>query len=243
MGRALHKRRKRGFGYIFSGCNLRCEFCQNYDISHQSKGKEYSKEEFLELIKGYDLPKYTCIEFITPTHFSSQILAALQGQKFSIPIVWNSGGYEKPEMIEKLASVVDVFMPDFKYCSSQLSEKYSLAKDYFDYASKAIIKMREMKKTNIFKDGIMQSGVLIRHLVLPNCVKDSIEILNFIKENIANPFISLMSQFIPCNNCSIQRKLYPLEYKLVLSHAEKIGLSEGYLQDYASASENFIPQF
>ena len=234
---------KGALAIFFSGCNLRCEFCQNYDISHQSKGKEYSKEEFLELIKGYDLPKYTCIEFITPTHFSSQILAALQGQKFSIPIVWNSGGYEKPEMIEKLASVVDVFMPDFKYCSSQLSEKYSLAKDYFDYASKAIMKMREMKKTNIFKDGIMQSGVLIRHLVLPNCAKDSIEILNFIKENIANPFISLMSQFIPCNNCSIQRKLYPLEYKLVLSHAEKIGLSEGYLQDYASASENFIPQF
>lgn len=229
---------------FFSGCNLRCEFCQNYEISHKSVGREYTPNEFYRLLLSYDLDRFSCIELITPTHFSSQILKALDNKKLPIPVVWNSSGYEKPEKIEKLAKVVDVFMPDFKYFSSELAKKYSRAEDYFNYVSKSIVRMRELKSTNIFdNDGVLQSGLLIRLLVLPGNVIDSIKILDFIKENISEPQVSIMSQFTPCNNSSISRKLYPLEYKTVVAHARKLGLTNGYIQDFASASENFIPKF
>lgn len=235
---------KGALAIFFSGCNLRCEFCQNYEISHRSVGKEYTPSEFYALLTSFDLSKFSCIDLITPTHFSSKIIEALQDKKLPIPIVWNSSGYEKPEMIEKLAGVVDVFMPDFKYFSSELAKKYSRAEDYFNFASKSIVKMREKKNKNIFdKNGILQSGLLIRHLVLPGSVLDSIRILDFIKENISEPFVSIMSQFTPYNSSSIKRKLYPLEYKTVIAHAEKIGLENGYIQDFDSASENFIPEF
>lgn len=235
---------KGALAIFFSGCNLRCEFCQNYEISHKSVGKEYTPQEFYNLLAQYDLTRFSCIDLITPTHFSSKIIEALSGKKFPIPIVWNSSGYEKPEMIEKLGNVVDVFMPDFKYFSSEISKKYSLAENYFKWASQSIIKMREIKPKNIFNgDGILQSGLLIRHLVLPSCVLDSIRILDFVKENIDEPFISIMSQFTPYNNSSIKRKLYPLEYKTVVAHAEKIGLIQGYIQEFSSADENFIPDF
>ncbi len=235
---------KGALAIFFSGCNLRCEFCQNYKISHKIIGKEYTPQGFYELLMSYQLSKFSCIDLITPTHFSSKIIEALNGKSLPIPIVWNSSGYEKPEMIEKLSKIVNVFMPDLKYFSSQISSKYSKAENYFDFASKSIKKMKELKPINIFdKEGILQSGLIIRHLVLPNSVKDSIKVLNFIKENIKDPFISIMSQFTPYNNSSIKRKLYPLEYKAVLSYAEKIGLNNGYKQEYSSSDENFIPNF
>ena len=235
---------KGALAIFFSGCNLRCEFCQNYEISHKSIGKEYTPSEFYDLLLSYDLDSFSCIDLITPTHFSSKIIEALQNKKLPIPLVWNSSGYEKPEIIEKLAGVVDVFMPDFKYFSKELAKKYSRAEDYFEWASKSIVKMSELKPDNIFSmDGILQSGLLIRHLVLPGSVLDSIRILDFIKENISEPSVSIMSQFTPYNNSSIKRKLYPLEYKTVVAHAEKIGLENGYIQDFDSASENFIPEF
>lgn len=235
---------KGALAIFFSGCNLRCEFCQNYEISHKSIGKEYTPSEFYDLLLSYDLDSFSCIDLITPTHFSSKIIEALQNKKLPIPLVWNSSGYEKPEIIEKIAGVVDVFMPDFKYFSKELAKKYSRAEDYFEWARKSIVKMSELKPDNIFSmDGILQSGLLIRHLVLPGSVLDSIRILDFIKGNISEPSVSIMSQFTPYNNSSIKRKLYPLEYKTVVAHAEKIGLENGYIQDFDSASENFIPEF
>lgn len=228
---------------FFSGCNLRCSFCQNFDISHKSKGQTYSSEEFKNLLKSFDLSKFSCIDLITPTHFSSQILEGLKGEEWEIPIVWNSSGYEKEDIIEKLSAVVDVFLPDFKYYSNALSLTLSKAEDYFATALKAIKKMRDMKKKNIFsKEGILQEGVLIRHLVLPDHAKDSFKVLDCIKREIEAPFISLMSQFTPHDN-SIKRKLYPIEYKAVLSHAEKLGLNRGYIQEFSSADENFVPDF
>lgn len=227
---------------FFSGCNLRCGFCQNYEISHKSKGETYTSGEFKALLKKYDLSKYSSIDLITPTHFSTQIFEALKGDDWQIPIVWNSSGYEKEETIEKLSQVVDVFLPDFKYFSSNLSLTLSKAEDYFSVALKGIKKMREMKKDNIFDNNILQEGVLIRHLVLPNHVEDSFKVLDAIKDNIQNPFISLMSQFTPHDD-NLKRKLYPLEYKAVLSHAKKLGLDNGYIQEFSSADENFVPHF
>lgn len=232
---------KGSLAIFFSGCNLHCSFCQNYKISHSIVGREYSPKEFFELIKSYDLGKYSCIELITPTHFSSLLIKALSIERFPIPVVWNSGGYEKPQMIERLSKVVDVFMPDLKYYSSDLSKKYSLASDYFDWASKSLIKMRQLKK-DVFKDGIMTSGLLIRHLILPCQAKDSIKILDFIAKEMPDTYISLMSQFTPISKEKM-RKLYPLEYKLVLAYAEKLGLNKGYTQEFSSSSQDFIPNF
>ena len=234
---------KGALAIFFSGCNLRCNFCQNYEISHKGKGKSYSQKEFRILLEGYDLTKFSCIDLITPTHFSSQIIKSLKNFKSPIPIVWNSSAYEKEDVIEKLGNIVDVFLPDFKYFSNELSKNFSSAENYFEVASLAIKKMREVKKENIFKNKILYQGVLIRHLVLPSSVNDSMRILDFIKENIKNPLISLMSQFTPISNSVLNRKIYPLEYKAVLAHAEKIGLNNGFIQEFSSASENFIPDF
>ena len=232
---------KGALAIFFSGCNLRCEFCQNYKISHMGGGEEYTPQEFRSLLQSFDLNKYSSIDLITPTHFSSLLIEALENFPSPIPIVWNSGGYERAEMIKKLAQVVDVFLPDFKYYSKDLSLKYSKCEDYFEVASKAIISMRECKSENIFKNGILTEGVLIRHLVLPENYRDSLKVIEFISQNIKNPFVSVMGQFTPTQG-ELKRKLYPLEYKSVLSYAEKVDL-QGYFQELSSAEENFIPKF
>lgn len=229
---------------FFSGCNLRCSFCQNYEISHGSKGDFYSPEEFCELLKSYDLTRFSSVDLITPSHFSSALIEALAKENWNLPIVWNSSGYESEETIERLAKVVDVFLPDFKYYSQDLSLSLSGAQDYFEVAKKAIIKMREIRPNNIFSsNGVLKEGVLIRHLVLPGHAKDSFKVLETIKDEVSNPFISLMSQFTPHGQNELNRKLIPLEYKSVLAHAEKLGLNDGYFQEFASADENFIPNF
>lgn len=232
---------KGALAIFFSGCNLRCEFCQNYKISHIGGGKEYSAQEFKEYLQSFDLTKFSSIDLITPTHFSSLLIEALKDFNSPIPIVWNSSGYEKVEMIEKLSQVVDVFLPDFKYFSPELSFKYSKCKDYFDKTSQAILTMVKCKKENIFENGILTQGVLIRHLVLPCQQKDSLKVLDFISKNIKNPLVSVMGQFTPTRG-QLNRKLYPLEYKFVLSYAEKLNLN-GYFQELTSANENFIPEF
>lgn len=233
---------KGALAIFFSGCNLRCEFCQNIEISHKGKGDCYSPEQFRELLKKYDLTKYSSIDLITPTHFSSLLYEALCDFKSPVPIVWNSSGYESEQMIEKVSEFVDVFLPDFKYFSSELSAKLSLAEDYYEVALKAIKKMREKKPNNVFNDDILTSGLLIRHLVLPGQAKDSMKILQTIKQQIKEPLCSIMSQFTPVGK-TFSRKIYPLEYKIVLDYAEKIGLNDGYFQDYESANKNFIPDF
>jgi len=232
---------KGALAIFFSGCNLRCEFCQNYKISHIGGGDEYSSHEFRAFLQNFDLTKFSSIDFITPTHFSSLIYNALKDFKSPIPIVWNSGGYESVETIEKLSEFVDVFLPDFKYFSGELSQKYSKCKDYFEVASKAIMAMKKCKPNNIFNNDVLKEGVLIRHLVLPQCQRDSIKLLDFIAENIKEPFVSIMGQFTPTRG-NLNRKLYPLEYKAVLAHADKLKL-EGYFQELSSANENFIPEF
>ena len=232
---------KGALAIFFSGCNLRCEFCQNYKISHIGGGKEYSAQEFKEYLQSFDLTKFSSIDLITPTHFSSLLIEALKDFESPIPIVWNSSGYEKVEMIEKLSQVVDVFLPDFKYFSPELSFKYSKCKDYFDKTSQVILTMAKCKKENVFENGILTKGVLIRHLVLPSQQKDSLKVLDFISKNFKNPLVSVMGQFTPTRG-QITRKLYPLEYKVVISYAEKLNLN-GYFQELTSANENFIPEF
>ena len=228
---------------FFAGCNLRCNYCQNYQISFSCKGVHYSAKEFADYLNSFDQDKFSAIEFISPTQYSSLLLEVLEHFQKKIPLVWNSGGYERADMIEKLAKRVDVFLPDLKYADNTLSTDFSHAYDYFRHASSAIKMMRSCKKEEIFEEGVLVSGVLIRHLVLPGFAKDSLKVLDFIASEIKNPFISLMSQYTPTPFSKIKRKLYPLEYKLVLEHAQKLKLDKGYFQDLDSASDSFIPSF
>ncbi len=227
---------------FFSGCNLRCEFCQNYQISHIGSGSYYTAKEFKDLILSFDLSEYDGLELITPTHFSSILCKSFEGLKLPIPVVWNSGGYEKPEILEKIANFVDVFLPDLKFFDTKLSEELACAPNYFEVAKNALLAMRKLKPVDKFENGVMKEGLLIRHLVLPGHTDDSVKLLEFVSENLPNTMISLMGQFTPLRG-RLNKRLKPLEYKLVLSKAESLGLSKGYFQELDSASEKFIPQF
>ncbi len=227
---------------FFSGCNLRCNFCQNYEISHIGKGQEYSKEEFLKLLRSFDYSKFDSVDFITPSQFSLQILAALREVEIPVPIVWNSNGYESEAVIEAISKYIDVFLVDFKFYDKGLSRTLSSDDNYFEVASK-VVKLMSKLKPNKVADDLLKQGVVIRHLILPGQVKDSIKILDYIHNNIKDPIISLMSQFTPNGRGELNRKITPLEYKTVLAHAERLGLSNGYFQEFTSADTCFIPKF
>ncbi|MCM1324882.1 MAG: radical SAM protein [Acetobacter sp.] len=233
---------KGALAIFFSGCNLRCNFCQNYEISHKGKGKEYTPQGFRELLESYDMSKYDSLDLVTPTQFSLQLVDTFHGYNKTLPIVFNSNGYESEETIRKVAEFADVFLVDLKFYDKELSTRLAGAPNYFEVASKAV-KLMSKLKPNRFKNGILTQGVLIRHLILPGQVRDSIRLLDYIKAEIETPFVSIMSQFTPIGKGELKRKITPLEFKTVLAHAEKLGLDNGYFQDLDSANECFIPKF
>ena len=227
---------------FFSGCNLKCSFCQNYKISRGGVGDVYTTEKFVELLKKIDKSDNETIDLITPSHFYKQIVEAFEIYKPQKRVVWNSSGYETEEEIEEIAKYVDIFLPDFKYSNNDLSKKLSNAKDYFEVAGKVVKKMAELKP-NVYKDGVLEQGVIIRHLVLPGEIENSLGVLEFIKQNIKDPVISLMAQFIPSGEKAIGRRLKPIEYKIVLNKAKSLGLEKGYIQELSASDKNFIPDF
>ena len=227
---------------FFSGCNLKCSFCQNYKISRGGVGEVYTTEKFVELLKKIDKSSNETIDLITPTHFYKQIVKALEIYKPQKRLIWNSSGYETEEEIEEIAKYIDIFLPDFKYSNDDLAKKLSNAKDYFEIAGNAIKKMTELKP-NIYKNGLLEKGVIIRHLVLPGEIDNSLGVLEFIKQNIREPVISLMSQFVPSGEKEIGQRLKPIEYKIVLNKAKALGLEKGYIQELSASDKNFIPDF
>ncbi len=237
---------KNGSGAIFfSGCSLGCVFCQNYEISSMHYGKEISTKELVNIFKELESMGAENINLISPTHFSSKIIEALKIYKPSIPIVYNTHGYESLETLKKLMPYIDVFLPDLKYVDNTLSKKYSGCADYFAVASKAIKFMRENKQ-DVFEDGMIKQGVIIRHLILPLCTYDSIDVLRWIKENLPNTKVSLMAQYTPFGKISdypeINRKITKREYEKVVNAYLELEL-DGYVQDRDSSGEKFIPTF
>ncbi|MGN0637192.1 MAG: radical SAM protein [Huintestinicola sp.] len=242
----------RGSGTVFfSGCSLKCCFCQNYKISAENFGKEISvhrlSEIFLEL---QDMGAHN-INLVSPTHYVPQIISALDKcrDRLHIPVAYNSGGYEKTETLELLRGYVDIFMPDIKYFSPELSEKYSSAPDYFEYASRAVSKMIGLAgKPEMDENGIMKKGVIIRHMVLPSHRRDSEAVLReinrlFDKESF---LLSLMSQYTPFYKSSehkeINRRISTYEYEKVAELAAGLGF-KGYMQERSSAKEEYTPDF
>lgn len=237
----------KGSGAIFfSGCNLKCEFCQNYEISTLGGGKFITTGELVDIMKELEGLGAENINLVTPSHYATNIIEALKIYKPSVPVIYNTNGYENEHMIETLSKYVDVFLPDFKYFSPVLSEKFSHCKDYFEVAYKAIKKMRELK-TDIFdKNGKILQGVIIRHMILPLCTDDSIKLLNVIKESFPNTKVSLMSQYTPMGRAQyfkeINRTITKREYQKVLDEFTRLGL-DGYTQKLSSADSKYTPKF
>lgn len=239
-----------GSGTIFfSGCNLKCVYCQNYDISSQAFGKEITVERLSEIFKELEDKGANNINLVTPTHYVPQIIEALKIYRPKIPIVYNTSGYDSVSELKMLEGYVDVYLTDLKYVDSELSKTYSKAPDYFDVASKAILEMVRQQPTNVYNDkGMLIKGVIVRHMVLPGCMKDSFKVLDWIKDNLGvDTIVSIMGQYTPYYKSvdypEINRPIKPLEYKAVIAHFNSIGLNNGYSQDLSSSSKDYIPPF
>ena len=227
---------------FFAGCNLKCEFCQNEKISRCGKGDLYSIHDFAKLLEKIDSEETDGIDLISPTQFTSKLLDVFVLYKPKHKVIWNSNGYEKEENIEKLSKYVDVFLPDFKYFDDDLALKLSKVMNYSSVSFNAISKMCEIKPT-VMKGEEMMQGVIVRHLVLPDEVENSRRVLEKIREISKDVYVSLMAQFTPNGKGEKNRKITPLEYKIVLSYFKKLGLTNGYFQDLDSSSQCFIPKF
>lgn len=234
---------------FFSGCNLRCAYCQNYDISHGCYGKEISEKRLTEIFDELIESGVHNINLVNPTHYAEKIAKVLSRYKCSVPVVYNSSGYESVETLKKLEGLVDIYLPDLKYIRAERAEKYSLAGDYFDCASKAIVEMKRQQSDDLFdENGMMQKGVIVRHLILPKNTNQSIEIFRWIKDNLGeNTYVSLMAQYTPCGEIEklpeLQRKITEREYEKVAAFLEDEGFSNAFVQLHQSADEEYIPLF
>ena len=238
-----------GSGAIFfSHCNLKCVYCQNAQISHCGEGKEISAQQLALIMKELESKGAHNINFVTPTHYTNQILDALKIYRPNIPIVWNSNGYERRESIEKIKDYVDIYLVDMKYMNNNLALTLSKAQDYPIVCQQAILQMRKNQPKDIIKDGIMQKGVIVRHLVLPNEVDNSFKVLDWLYQCMGNDtYISIMGQYTPCYLAKemdkYNRPLKIIEYKRVINYFNKLGFNHGFCQELDSASESFIPDF
>lgn len=238
-----------GSGAIFfSHCNLKCVYCQNAQISHYGEGEYFSVEQFVDIVKQLENLGVHNINLVTPSHYTEQIISAFEIYKPSIPIVWNSNGYEGVETIKRLKGIVDIYLVDMKYMDSDLALTLSKAKDYPQVCQQAIIQMRKNQPKDIIKNGIMKKGVIVRHLVLPNEVQNSFDVLDWIHSNMGNQtYVSLMGQYTPYHLAKAMpkynRPLKPIEYKRVVNHLNKLGFENGFVQELSSANEAFIPDF
>lgn len=237
---------------FFSGCTLKCCYCQNYKISGECFGKEITVDRLAEIFLELQDKGANNINLVTATQYIIEVMRALDiaKPKLRIPVVYNCGGYECIETIRALNGYVDIFLPDLKYYSSELSLKYSKAQDYFEVASKAIKEMiTQTGGLTYNENGMLQKGVIIRHLVIPGARKDSIKILNWMSENLPRDkyLLSLMSQFTPTDGCAehkeINRRITAFEYKSVVDEAIRLGLQNGFMQEKSSAKEEYTPPF
>ena len=231
---------------FFSGCTLRCAYCQNYSISHQGEGKEISVSRLADIFRMLEDQGAHNINLVTATPFIPAVLSALEMYRPAIPIVWNSGGYEKAETIKRLEGAVDIYLPDFKHFSPRLAKLCAGAPDYFDHAAAAIAQMRRQTGPALYDEkGIMKKGTLLRHLILPGCTMDSCRVLRYIAENIPDTPVSLMRQYSPVPWCDIpglDRKITDQEYDRVLACYQELGLF-GYTQEKESATTAYTPAF
>lgn len=239
---------KNGSGTVFfSGCNLHCVYCQNYEISHDNKGIEISDDRLIEIFENLISQGTENINLVNPTHYAHKIAEVLTKWKSPVPVVYNSSGYEEVETLRMLDGLIDIYLPDLKYIRNDKALKYSRAENYFEKASEAVVEMRRQVKDSFDENEIMKSGLIVRHLILPQNTNSSIEIIRWIKENLPDTYVSLMAQYTPCGDLSslpeMNRKITQREYDKVVSFAFSQGMEKLFLQELSSATEEFIPPF
>ena len=238
----------RGSGTVFfSGCTLGCVYCQNYEISHEGRGKDISVRRLADIFKALEDQGAHNVNLVTGTPFVPAILDALSLYRPGVPVVWNSGGYETVETLRLLEGAVDIYLPDLKHFSPRLSKLCAGATDYFEIASAALREMcRQTGPAQYDEDGMMRRGVIVRHLILPGCTGDSLRVLDFIAESLpAGTPVSLMRQYTPIPQCAVpglDRRVTDGEYRRVLEHFEMLGLC-GFTQEKEAADGAYTPPF
>ncbi len=233
---------------FFSNCPLKCIFCQNYEISQLGRGKEITVNGLVEIMKNLEEKGAENIDLVSPTQYADQIVEALKIYKPKVPVVWNSNAYETVESLEKLRGLVDVFLPDLKYVTSVKSKEYSKCDNYFEFASRAILKMRELQPFDEYKDGKLVKGIIVRHLVLPGNYLNTKQVLKWISDNLGtDTIISVMSQYVPYylskGHHLLSRSLTYKEYEKVENLVFDMGFENGFLQELNSADECYVPSF
>ncbi len=241
---------KRGSGTVFfTGCSLKCVFCQNYQISTKREvGKSISVQELADLFDRLAAQGAHNINLVNPTHFALPIARALQLRKPPIPVVYNSGGYETLETLQMLDGLIDIYLPDFKYINNELAQKYSGAANYTETVQAAVLEMaRQTGPAQFDADGMMTRGTIVRHLILPGNTRNSIAVFDWLGANLPEGvLVSLMAQYVPCGRAAdypdLNRKITKREYEKVQEHLFRLNL-DGFVQEKKSASQSFIPPF
>ncbi len=243
---------KKGSGTVFfSNCNMNCVFCQNYEISQQGKGKEITIEELAEIFIKQQEKDVENINLVTPTSYVPQIIKAIQiarNKGLKLPIVYNTNGYEKVETLKMLEGYVDIYLPDFKYSDNELAKRLSKVDNYFEIATQALTEMYKQTGKAVFDDrGIMQKGMIIRHLVLPNHILNSRRVLKWINENMHDVYVSVMAQYFPTYKAKdiedINRKLTKEEYEQIENYLYRLDLENGYIQELGEHEEEYVPKW
>lgn len=243
---------KKGSGTVFfSNCNMNCVFCQNYEISQQGKGKEITIEELAEIFIKQQEKDVENINLVTPTSYVPQIIESIKiarNKGLKLPIVYNTNGYEKVETLKMLEGYVDIYLPDFKYSDNELAKRLSKVNNYFEIATQALTEMYKQTGKAVFDDrGIMQKGMIIRHLVLPNHILNSRRVLKWINENMHDVYVSVMAQYFPTYKAKdiedINRKLTKEEYEQIENYLYRLDLENGYIQELGEHEEEYVPKW
>ena len=239
----------KGSGTVFfTGCNLRCVYCQNHEISLGGVGLELSDEDVMRAFDRLLEKGAHNINLVTPTHFSYAVARILEKYKSPVPVVYNCGGYESVDSLKRLEGLVDIYLPDFKYADNKLANEYSKAPDYFERASEALLEMnRQVGTLAIDEDSIAKRGLIVRHLVLPGAVSNTKKVLRWIKDNFPQgTVVSLMSQYTPCSGemePPLNRRISKYEYEIAVNEMMNLGFDNGYIQSRRSAQKDFVPDF
>lgn len=242
---------ERGSGAVFfTGCNLRCVFCQNRDISRGQGGKRVTADELRGIMLRLRDEGVHNINLVTGTHFVREIERALDGLELGIPVVWNSSGYESVESLRRLEGLVQVYMPDYKYTDASLAKRYSAAGDYPAAAAAAIREMYRQRGAYMMDDeGMMQSGLLIRHLIMPGQTENAMNVIDFVADEFppGSVLFSLMSQYTPMPGLNafpeLEKRVTAEENELLIDYMQKRGITDGYWQETDSATNEMIPDF
>lgn len=232
---------------FFSGCSLQCVFCQNYGISHEGFGRKISVEQLRQVYRDLIAQGANNINLVNPTHFAHAVLRSLD-EKPGVPVIYNCGGYERVETLRALEGKIDVYLPDLKYIDGGFSARYSGAADYFEHAAPALQEMlRQVGPVQIGADGLIQRGVIVRHLILPGRAGESMRILRWIHDNLPGAWVSLMAQYLPMGRAAdyppLDRRITQAEYDRVVDYMLKLGMEDGFLQELSSAEETYVPKF